>query len=247
MQLVQPDGRVLSGADAARAALALRPALRPLAAVLGLPVVRSLSRLGYRAIAANRYRLGGHVEDCGDDACRAHVPAPSRSGPLTAPRALVRDLWLKLLGLVLVLAFGSLLSADRAARRRARHLAGDGVDRGRAARGRPERDHAVAGADALPVDRADRCASAVGRAARRAARGAAAARGLAARDAAGVVGAVSLLRPRRPAVLQLPVGQPAARGHVLEPVRRAARPARRGARRRPRWPARWRCSGCSSA
>src|SRR5262245_65493748 len=50
MQLVQPDGRISGGADAAREAFALRPALRPLAAIMGLPGVRQLAAAGYRIV-----------------------------------------------------------------------------------------------------------------------------------------------------------------------------------------------------
>ena len=108
MQLVQPDGRVLGGADAAREAIRLRPALRPVAWLMGLPGLRQLAAAGYRAVAANRYRLGGRVESCEDEACAAHVPPPPRPGPLSAPRALVRDLWLRLLGVIVAIAFLSL-------------------------------------------------------------------------------------------------------------------------------------------
>jgi len=109
MQLVLPDGRVLEGADAALAALALRPALARLAAVGRLPGLRQLLRAGYRVIAANRSRLPGAALECSDETCRVHVAAERpANGPLSAPRALVRDLWLRLLGVVLIIAFLSL-------------------------------------------------------------------------------------------------------------------------------------------
>src|SRR4249920_3513733 len=66
MQFVHPDGRVAAGAEAAREAFKLRPALRPVAWLMGLPGLRQLAAAGYRAIAANRYRLGGRVESCDD-------------------------------------------------------------------------------------------------------------------------------------------------------------------------------------
>jgi predicted DCC family thiol-disulfide oxidoreductase YuxK len=109
MQLVLPDGRVLAGADAALAALALRPALAPLAALGRLPGLRQALRAGYRVIAANRSFLPGAPLACADEACRVHVAAAGPAhGPLSAPRALVRDLWLRLLGVVLIVAFLSL-------------------------------------------------------------------------------------------------------------------------------------------
>jgi lipase maturation factor 1 len=110
MQLVQPDGRVHAGVDAALAALALRPGLRPLAALGRLPGLHALLVAGYRVVADNRFLLGGRVEDCADESCRVHVAAAEPRGALTAPRALVRDLWLRVLGAVLLIAF---LSLDR--------------------------------------------------------------------------------------------------------------------------------------
>ncbi len=108
MQLVLPDGRVLAGADAALAALALRPALAPLAWLGRLPGLRHLLRAGYRVIAANRSRLPGAPLACADEACRLHLAPGRPRGPFSAPRAAVRDLWIRLLGVVLIIAFLSL-------------------------------------------------------------------------------------------------------------------------------------------
>ncbi len=69
-QLIEPDGRVRSGADAAVHVLGLRAGLTPLRWLYRLPVVRQLFDLGYRLVAQNRFRLQGEV--CADDACRLH-------------------------------------------------------------------------------------------------------------------------------------------------------------------------------
>ena len=57
MQLVLPDGRVLSGADAAPEIIRRIPRWRWLASAFTLPGVRPLSRRGYAWIARNRMRL----------------------------------------------------------------------------------------------------------------------------------------------------------------------------------------------
>ena len=69
-QLVEPDGRVRTGAEAIVHALARRAGLAPLKWLYHLPVVRQVSDLGYRLVARNRFRLQGEV--CADDACRLH-------------------------------------------------------------------------------------------------------------------------------------------------------------------------------
>lgn len=57
MQLVLPDGRVLSGADAVPEILARVPRWRWVAALLALPGARPLARRVYGWIARNRLRL----------------------------------------------------------------------------------------------------------------------------------------------------------------------------------------------
>ena len=108
IQLVLPDGRVRPGIDAVLAVLALRPALAPLAALGRLPGVHALARAGYRVVADNRFALGGRTEACVEGACSTHLAVAEPRGLLSAPRALVRDVWLRLLGAVLVIAFLSL-------------------------------------------------------------------------------------------------------------------------------------------
>ena len=71
MQLVAPDGRVFSGAEAAVRALGTR-AIGKLAYIYYVPLIRQLADLIYWIIAKNRYRLGGKVE-CADDACALHL------------------------------------------------------------------------------------------------------------------------------------------------------------------------------
>ena len=72
LQLVMPDGRIVSGAEAAAAALRLRPPLAPLAWLYYLPGVRQLADAVYRVIVRNRFRLGGTA--CTGDECRLHRP-----------------------------------------------------------------------------------------------------------------------------------------------------------------------------
>lgn len=57
MQLVLPDGRVLSGADAVPEILRRVPRWRWLAGLFALPGARPVARRAYRWIAANRMRL----------------------------------------------------------------------------------------------------------------------------------------------------------------------------------------------
>jgi hypothetical protein len=88
MQLVQPDGMCWA-ARTRLGGLRLRPALRPVAWLMGLPGLRQLAAAVFGAVAASRYRLGGRIE-----ATRTRpaprTSRPRRAGPLGA-RALVRD------------------------------------------------------------------------------------------------------------------------------------------------------------
>jgi predicted DCC family thiol-disulfide oxidoreductase YuxK len=70
LQLVMPDGRIVSGAEAAAATLRLRAPLAPLAWLYYLPGVRQLANVIYRAIVRNRFRLGGAT--CAGEECRLH-------------------------------------------------------------------------------------------------------------------------------------------------------------------------------
>jgi predicted DCC family thiol-disulfide oxidoreductase YuxK len=71
MQLIEPDGRIRSGAEAIAHTLRLRPALAPLGWLYHVPVLRQCFDLGYRVVARNRFRLPG--EDCADGSCRLHA------------------------------------------------------------------------------------------------------------------------------------------------------------------------------
>lgn len=63
--VVYPDGRRLKGGDAvAEVLLHSRPLVRPLGRLMRLPLLRSLNRLAYRWVAANRYRLPGGGASC---------------------------------------------------------------------------------------------------------------------------------------------------------------------------------------
>ena len=71
IHLVEPDGRVTSGAAAVARTLRLRPLLAPLGWLHEVPVMRALLDAGYRVVSRNRFRLGGEV--CADDTCRLHA------------------------------------------------------------------------------------------------------------------------------------------------------------------------------
>lgn len=73
IHLVEPGGRVSSGAEAVARTLRLRPALAPLGWLHSLPILRQILDAAYGAVARNRFRLGGTV--CTGDACRPHVSA----------------------------------------------------------------------------------------------------------------------------------------------------------------------------
>jgi predicted DCC family thiol-disulfide oxidoreductase YuxK len=72
LQLVEPSGRIHSGAAAIATAFRLRPMLAPVGWLYCLPGIRQIADWGYRLVARNRFRLPGDV--CTDDACRQHRP-----------------------------------------------------------------------------------------------------------------------------------------------------------------------------
>ncbi|HUG36210.1 MAG TPA: lipase maturation factor family protein, partial [Candidatus Limnocylindrales bacterium] len=106
MKLVHDDGRVEGGADAVRATLALRPAWRWLATLLGAPGLRALSRLAYGAVARHRYRLFGVT--CPDGACDLHGRVDESARALEGDYRPTARLFLSALGLVYLLVFVSL-------------------------------------------------------------------------------------------------------------------------------------------
>ena len=63
MQLVLPDGRILSGAAAAAGAIRLNPPLAWVSFFYYLPGLKQISDALYRWIARNRYRFGGSCTD----------------------------------------------------------------------------------------------------------------------------------------------------------------------------------------
>lgn len=74
--LVRPDRSLLSGGDAIAETLRHgRFPFRALGHLLGLPGARALTRVAYRVVAANRYRLPG-----GGDNCALPPPRDSRDG-----------------------------------------------------------------------------------------------------------------------------------------------------------------------
>ena len=74
--LVRPDRSLLSGGDAIAETLRHgRFPFRALGHLLGLPGARALTRVAYRVVAANRYRLPG-----GSDTCALPPPRDSRDG-----------------------------------------------------------------------------------------------------------------------------------------------------------------------
>jgi predicted DCC family thiol-disulfide oxidoreductase YuxK len=103
LQLVEPDGRIRSGAEAVACMLRLNPRIAPLTWIYYVPLLRTAFDLGYRIVAGNRFRLSGEV--CSDGTCGAHQAREPPPG-----RTLVRDLFLRLLGLTFLVAFLSLLS-----------------------------------------------------------------------------------------------------------------------------------------
>ena len=73
MYLIEPDGRVYGGFEAAVRAVATRPAWGWLALAYYLPGVRLLCDLLYRLVATYRYRLlGKAVEECDGGSCAMH-------------------------------------------------------------------------------------------------------------------------------------------------------------------------------
>src|SRR5262249_33461083 len=100
-QLVAADGRIWSGAAAASRALRLRPDLAPIGWLYEVPGLRPLWDRLYRWIARNRFRIAGTV--CTEETCGVHQP---REPPSPAH---ARDLFLRLLGLIFLVAFLSLL------------------------------------------------------------------------------------------------------------------------------------------
>jgi predicted DCC family thiol-disulfide oxidoreductase YuxK len=102
LQLVEPDGRIRSGAEAVAHTLRLNPWIAPLTWIYAVPLLRGAFDRGYRVVARNRFRLGGEV--CTDATCGVHQ---AREPPA---RTLVRNLFLRLLGLTFLVAFLSLLS-----------------------------------------------------------------------------------------------------------------------------------------
>ncbi len=68
MQLILPDGRVISGAEAGFRILATRRWLRPLLWIYHVPGVRQAIDAAYRVIARNRMRFG-RAGACRHGAC----------------------------------------------------------------------------------------------------------------------------------------------------------------------------------
>lgn len=100
LQLVEPGGRIWSGGAAVARTLRLSPLLAPLGWLYFVPGLRHVGDWVYGRIARNRFRLRGEV--CTGDACRIHQP---REPP---GRAHVRDLFLRLLGVIFLIAFLSI-------------------------------------------------------------------------------------------------------------------------------------------
>jgi predicted DCC family thiol-disulfide oxidoreductase YuxK len=72
LQLVEPDGRIYSGAAAVAMLSQLHPLLAPIGWLYSVPGVRQIADWAYARVARNRFRLQGNV--CADDACRQHRP-----------------------------------------------------------------------------------------------------------------------------------------------------------------------------
>lgn len=74
MHLVQPDGRVFRGMEAAVRAVLTRPILGAVAWLYYLPGVRQALDALYRRIAERRYAIAGR-QVCEGDACAVHFSA----------------------------------------------------------------------------------------------------------------------------------------------------------------------------
>lgn len=81
MQLITPDGRVISGFEAAVQAVATRALLKPVAYLYYAPGIRQLCDLLYRWVAARRYRIMGKTtgaEGCEGGTCSLHARPPMK-------------------------------------------------------------------------------------------------------------------------------------------------------------------------
>lgn len=70
LQLVEPSGRVHSGAAAVVAALNTRPIWRLFTWPYAIPGIRHLNDALYALVARNRYRIAGRVSTCDSGACK---------------------------------------------------------------------------------------------------------------------------------------------------------------------------------
>ncbi len=76
MQLLTPDGRVISGFEAAVQAVMTRALMKPIGCLYYLPGFRQLCDALYRWVAARRYRILGktiEAESCAGGTCSLHA------------------------------------------------------------------------------------------------------------------------------------------------------------------------------
>jgi predicted DCC family thiol-disulfide oxidoreductase YuxK len=73
MHLVEPDGRVYRGFEAAVRAVLTRPILGLFAYLYYVPGLRQILDGLYRFIAARRYRIMGTTKECTDGTCSLHA------------------------------------------------------------------------------------------------------------------------------------------------------------------------------
>jgi hypothetical protein len=106
LKLVHEDGSVDGGVDAVAAALALRARWRWLAALLLAPGLYRLARVGYRLVARSRYGFLG--ARCPDGTCAWHGAVDEGAAAREGDYRITARLFLALLGLVYLVAFGSL-------------------------------------------------------------------------------------------------------------------------------------------
>jgi predicted DCC family thiol-disulfide oxidoreductase YuxK len=80
IHLVTADGRVFVGMEAVARAVSTRFLIGWLAYFYYVPGLRQIADLGYRWIAANRYRFMGRIQpaDCADGACALHDASQPR-------------------------------------------------------------------------------------------------------------------------------------------------------------------------
>lgn len=85
LQLVEPSGRVHSGAAAIAAALNTRPFWRLFTWLYHVPGLHALTDSMYAFVARNRYRIAGRATSCDSGACSPPNSATQNPPPPASP------------------------------------------------------------------------------------------------------------------------------------------------------------------